>query len=435
MADLEAEILATGTYKGITVTPTMLDHMVENFGKLRSYIKPAGKLGHDWSDSEPACGLVTNLKRVGEKLVAELSSVPPLVRRGIAAKLYNRVSAEFHTRFEHSADEKNLKTGVTGPVLTGLAFLGARPPAVKNLADLEAFFADQSQPDAGAVLALSDDAPTIVDEAQAKGAGGSGDAPVASSPPQIDVKQLAAMLHEAMRQHEPHSHASGTPRLVPIVPDPNKEPMMIDADTKKALLSELRAELAEERETERKQHDDELKAVKADVTALSEAKAATEAELKTAKDEMAAIRSREVAAQGIARRAQAEKFAEDNLRAPRLFKGQVPFATALYEMLSDEPVIKKDGAVALGLPEQDWSLRGLFAECVAKYPTANILRELATAPTQPVNDEPGDALAQIALEHKLNLSEPHGLAQATALLKQKGIAIPDYSTPTKARAH
>jgi hypothetical protein len=424
MADaaFPVEILAPGTFKGIAVTDAMLDEMVANFGRLHAAgIKPPVRLGHGWDDTKPAAGWVRGLKRMGEKLIAELADVPDVVRRAIKAKRYNRCSAEFWTRFEHSEDEKNLKSGVRGAALTGLALLGGIPPVVKSLADLETWLAEGVQPEDGA-LALSTDDPTLLDEAQARGGDAGAVSPVASSTP-LDVPALAAALLAELRTA---SHADRHPRTTSVSTSVTKEPMMDDA-TKQALLSELRAELATDFETkladERTKHTDELKAVRAEVTALSEAKAQTEAELKRIADE-----KRE--AEGRARHVEAVKFAEDQLRAPRLFKPQVPFATALYEMLSDAPTIKAEAAEAMGLPKRDWSLRGIFAELVGQYPTANLLRELSTAPA-PVHGDPSDELGRIAMEHKLDLSEPAGVQQALALLKTKGVAIPDYRTPTR----
>jgi hypothetical protein len=423
---VDVEILAPGTFKGVAVTSAMLDELVTNFARLHPLgIKPPVKLGHDWSDTEPAVGHVTALKRVGDKVVATLSDVAEIVKRAIQAKRYTRCSAEFWTKFEHSPDEKNLKSGVTGAALTGLALLGARPPSVKSLRDLEAFLADVPA-DGAAVFALSDDAPTLLDEAQATRRGGGGDAVPASSSAATDQKAGAAVALPP----------SGHPRTT----DPAQEDPIMDEAMKKALLSELRAEVVSDFEAkladERTKHADELKAAQ-DVAAtkLAEAVAAKDAELKRVTDEVAAIRTREQAAEARLLHEQAVKFADEALRKPRIFPKQVPFATVLYEQLSDTPSIKAEAAEAMGLEKRDWSPRELFVAFAELYPTAKILREMAEGRVTSPATDPEARLVQIATEHQLNLAEPAQRQQALAILGRQpdGVVVPDYRTPTDPR--
>jgi len=171
---------------------------------------------------------------------------------------------------------------------------------------------------------------------------------------------------------------SGKPQTVPSVPD-SKEPGMDDA-TKQALLSELRTQVATEIETklaeQQAQHTDALKAARDEATKLAEAAVqAKDAELKTVREEIAAIRTREQAAEAKALHVEAVRFAETQLRKPRIFKAQVPTATALYELLPSTPAVKADAAKAMGLSEQDWSLRDLFVAFAESYPTAKFLTD------------------------------------------------------------
>lgn len=151
------EIFAPGTYQtvvgtDITLTAADLDRMVANFTALQSFVKPPLKLGHSTSqivegqsDGDPALGWVAALSRVGDKLVAYVADMPRIVRDAIKAKRYRRVSAEFLLDWGKTAWERNLKTGVTGPVLDGVALLGADLPQVANLADLDAYMSQQDR--------------------------------------------------------------------------------------------------------------------------------------------------------------------------------------------------------------------------------------------------------------------------------------------------
>jgi hypothetical protein len=427
MADtFPVEILAPGTFKGIAVTEAMLDEMTANFARLHPLgIKPPVRLGHGWDDTQPAAGWISGLRRVGAKLVADLSDVAPLVKRAIRARKLARCSAEFWTKFEHSDDEKNLKSGVRGAAVTGLALLGAVPPVVKNLADLETYLAEQPADAVHAdVLTLSTDDPTVLDGAQATGAG-AGDADASVAPSTLDRATVVAILSELIASGEwkPSTH----PRTEPE----QENPSMTDAE-KQALVSELRTQLSEEQAAKDAKHADELKALE---TKLSEAETKREADLRKLSEENAAMRDRETAALAKAQRAEAVKFAEDALRKPRIFKAQLPIVTALYELLPDTVSVKADAAKAMGLAERDWSLRALFAECIEAYPTANVLKELATdeAPTGP---DLTSGLKKVAADHQLDLSEPAQRQQAHAILAAQGASgIPDYTTPTARRDH
>lgn len=92
------------------------------------------KLGHDadhTSDDAPALGWVERVYRQGDKLLADITDIPSVIYDAIKKGLYKFVSIELL---------KNVKadTRVIPWVLDAIALLGATPPAVGILKDLQA---------------------------------------------------------------------------------------------------------------------------------------------------------------------------------------------------------------------------------------------------------------------------------------------------------
>lgn len=135
----DAEIFKAGTHNGDTYTVADLDDMVRNHTALADKIKPPVKLGHDASrinDNQPALGWVKGLRREGEKLMATIADVPEIVYKAIKDNLYKRVSSEIF--WDYKVENKTYSR-----VLSGVALLGAAIPAVKDLADLQAYLREQ----------------------------------------------------------------------------------------------------------------------------------------------------------------------------------------------------------------------------------------------------------------------------------------------------
>lgn len=164
------EILRTGTFHGIrggrvTYTTAILDEMADAHAALEASGATAirvvlgGKavsiplnrttLGHNEMDDEgqiireaPVVGRLTNLRRKGEKLLADIADVP--------VKL---VGALAHGYPQRSIEGVRLTMSpiVIGErayqrAITGLALLGESLPAVKGLADLERVVASSDEP-------------------------------------------------------------------------------------------------------------------------------------------------------------------------------------------------------------------------------------------------------------------------------------------------
>ncbi len=86
----------------------------------------------DHTQSGPAYGWVTSLRRQGDRLVARLHQLNEQFLQLLRAGAFKKRSVELYRRFAHTGR----------PYLRALTFLGARPPAVKGLADVK--FADTS---------------------------------------------------------------------------------------------------------------------------------------------------------------------------------------------------------------------------------------------------------------------------------------------------
>jgi len=153
MADLKTETLAgvdilrvgegfTGggcPPEGCAFTVEDLDGIVGAYWATRDSRTPPVKLGHDaeqalvQNDGYPAVGWVANLRRLGDRLYADLVDVPQKLADLIKAGAYRAVSVELEKGL--TVDEKEYPLA-----LTALALLGADLPAVDGLNGLAALY-------------------------------------------------------------------------------------------------------------------------------------------------------------------------------------------------------------------------------------------------------------------------------------------------------
>lgn len=146
------EILAVGTWRGTPETKTYnrkdLDEVVKSFkeltGNKQLNYEPPIKLGHDagqkllQKDGYPAAGWISSLKRVGDKLVANIKEVPKKIGDIVKAGGYKKVSSEVYHEYEMGGKVYPL-------VLKAVSFLGGDIPAVKTLEDIVAQYGDSQE--------------------------------------------------------------------------------------------------------------------------------------------------------------------------------------------------------------------------------------------------------------------------------------------------
>lgn len=152
---LGVEIFSTGTFtpggaaKGrkVTITGKDLDEMVQSFAELVPIggFTPVLKLGHTeaqrfmgQSNGAPNLGIVSAIRRVGDKILADFVNVPDAVMDLIRLKRFRNVSVEIVPSMEF--DGRTFAN-----VLTAVALLGAELPAVKGLKELAAIMFTEAE--------------------------------------------------------------------------------------------------------------------------------------------------------------------------------------------------------------------------------------------------------------------------------------------------
>lgn len=423
MADtFDVEVLSTGTHGGIPIDDAYLEKCIANHGSLSALVKAPVRLGHQWKDSDPACGWITGLKKVGNKLIAQLSDVPTVVQRAIKQRLYRQASIEMYPAWEKTRFEANHKTGVTGPAVCGVALLGAARPEVRDLADLETFLASEGAGGETSMLAFGE--PLILDGAQHEGGGrlGGGGA-VALSPSDITALVFTALKEAGYSPDVSHPRHDGDGQT------DGHEGHAMTADDRKALMDEMRASLLAELKTGQ---EEQITALKDEVAKLSEDKSKADAEVKRLGEETAQIKAREREASQKALDVEAVRFAEKQLSEARIVKPQEQLATALHRLLPTETVLSAETAKAMGLAEKAWSPRDLFAAFVELTPKIRQIGEVAQGG---VKDASMDArIRALAAERGLDMTKPEQRSQALAAFAESDPSLIDqYRTPTDPR--
>lgn len=140
----DVEVFATGTWNGDIYTDKDLESMVMAFAKTKDKIKPFLKLGHNEmqsmleADGLPAAGWVENLRKVGNKLVADFVGVPKAIYDLIKVGSYRTVSCEIFWNFGLDGEKFPY-------LLKAVAILGADIPAVSTLKDIMSLYAKGEQ--------------------------------------------------------------------------------------------------------------------------------------------------------------------------------------------------------------------------------------------------------------------------------------------------
>ena len=125
-----------------------LDELVEASTQVgEGNFRPPVKIGHTTKEGDPASGTVKNLRRVGDKLLGDLFQVPKNIADLIRSGAFPNRSVEIR----EIEGRKN--------VLSGLALLGSKLPAVTNLKDIQKMYREAN-------LSLEDDTKVIYVSAQ-----------------------------------------------------------------------------------------------------------------------------------------------------------------------------------------------------------------------------------------------------------------------------
>jgi hypothetical protein len=191
------ELARTGSFQASTgpvvFTQADFDNAQRAYEALQGKHEAAIKLGHDdeqkllQADGYPNAGIIENVRREGDRLVADLIDVPDVVADLIVKKRYNTRSIE--------ALRNGMVAGRRWPfVLTGLALLGADLPAVDSLKDIAAIYAERGidVPQAG-----DDDAEVVMLLAHFDGEG------------VADVDELVSQLNTLLQRAETIIHKRG----------------------------------------------------------------------------------------------------------------------------------------------------------------------------------------------------------------------------------
>ena len=135
----DVEIFSVGEWNGEVFTDEDLDNIVTAFDATKDLLKPFLKLGHGEAqnllrdDELPAMGWLENVRKIGNKLMADFSRVPAKIKDLIVSGAYRRVSAEIF--------ENITLGGVKYPLaLKAVAILGGDTPAVSTLSDIVELF-------------------------------------------------------------------------------------------------------------------------------------------------------------------------------------------------------------------------------------------------------------------------------------------------------
>jgi len=131
------EVFSVGEHNGDKYSIKDLNDMA--FAAAELDFAPAIKLGHFSESGAPAYGYLSNIRREGVKLLADLIHIPDEIFKQIKSKGYGRVSAEVYWNFKRAGK-------VYRRVIGALALLGNEIPGVSNLKPLYESFSLDGKP-------------------------------------------------------------------------------------------------------------------------------------------------------------------------------------------------------------------------------------------------------------------------------------------------
>lgn len=162
----DVEIFSTGLWNGHHITDAELEKIVSAYSATQGKVRPFLKLGHDdnqrilQQDGLPAAGWVENVRKVGNKIVADFVDIPKKIYQLIKNKAYRKVSCEIYNNVDIDGE-------LYPKMLGAVALLGADLPGVMNLNDILSVYAREpsyasiskfATAEADEVISLSDTA-------------------------------------------------------------------------------------------------------------------------------------------------------------------------------------------------------------------------------------------------------------------------------------
>lgn len=139
------EIFSTGVWHGIKYTEKDLNDILDSFGKDKVGFTPPLKLGHNdeqkllVKDGLPAAGWAINLKKVGNKILADFRDVPKKIFELMNKKAYQQKSVEIYKKFK-GQDGK-----IFPMVLKAVSLLGSDIPEVSSLNDMLSLYDSENR--------------------------------------------------------------------------------------------------------------------------------------------------------------------------------------------------------------------------------------------------------------------------------------------------
>ena len=133
----DVDVVVKGKWKGQTFTDKMLDNIVNAFNELKGKVNVKFKLGHDdeqkliQADGYPNIGIISELKRVADRVKAHIIRIPKKVMDLINAGRYNEISPEIAPSCYEPSTGKTYKN-----ILWNVALLGEQHKSMKSLTDI-----------------------------------------------------------------------------------------------------------------------------------------------------------------------------------------------------------------------------------------------------------------------------------------------------------
>jgi hypothetical protein len=156
---LGVPILAVGRFKGIGSPPEGDDFTLQDLqniaranNTLADEVRVPVKIGHSqaqrllrntglYADEMPAAGWLTNFRVEGDKLLTDLKAVPAKLAQVVKSGAFPGRSVELVGPVKSQRDGR-----VFGAVVSALALLGAKAPAVRTLDDVIALYSTDGEP-------------------------------------------------------------------------------------------------------------------------------------------------------------------------------------------------------------------------------------------------------------------------------------------------